>query len=88
MTSDLTSSQTMECYDGRITLPPGTDTDTSLLTSLLPESRCESASALCFSSLTTFQGVSVLSLGCWPRQHHAQLAWLGVPECKYEVNNH
>ena len=75
----------MDCYDGRVSLPPGTDNEISLLPSLLPESRCDSASGLCFSSLTTFQGDSVLSLGCWPRQHHAQLAWLGAPQCKNEV---
>ena len=74
----------MLCYEGSL-VPPGPDI--SLLSSLLPESQCESVTGLCFSSLTTFQGSSVLSLGCWPRQHLSQLAWLGVPQCKNEVNN-
>ena len=75
----------MECYNGRVTLSPGTDT-LQLPASLLPESRCQSQTGLCFSSLTRVQGVTVLSLGCWPSQHHLQLAWYGVPECKNEVN--
>ena len=77
----------MLCYEGSLA-PPGPGTDNSPLASLLPESQCESLTGLCFSSLTTFQGSSVLSLGCWPRQHQAQLAWLGAPQCKNEVNNH
>ena len=75
----------MECYEGRVSLPPGTESSQLLPSSLLPESTCQSLTGLCFASLTRGQSVTVLSLGCWPQQHHLQLAWYGVPQCKNEV---
>ena len=78
----------MECYEGRVSLPPGTDSSQLLPSSMLPESTCQSLTGLCFSSLTRVKSVAVLSLGCWPQQHDVQLAWFGDPECKNEVSNY
>jgi len=67
-----------ECFLGTFPLQP----DTTLP---LPSARCTPENGICYSSLSRGGGQATAQLGCWPRQASGQLAWLGVPECKNEV---
>ena len=76
------------CFSGTVTLPSSISNTGELPHSLLPPDTCEADQGLCFTALTSSQGVQVASFGCWPTQSSGDysIAWYGVPECKNEVS--
>ena len=78
------------CFSGTVTLPSSISNISELPHSLLPQDTCDSDQGICFTALTSSQGVQVASFGCWPTQSSGDfsIAWYGVPECKNEVSVH